>query len=149
MTKTEKEMYQKTVKWICNNLLLCEKTPPALSKKIKELAYDEDGNIIYTFEMIYYAAVKNANTIKYAFQNKDFKNQTHKVNYLMVVIANDVDNIKQKVIQYKREQSTIEEQIEQAQDLANHNLLYGSGRYIKKTQNIINERLDDLWQTQD
>ena len=102
---------------------------------------------MYTYQMILYAAMTHANEIKFAFQNKDFKNEQHKINYIMVVISNDMNRIKQKVLDYQREQDKAETYALNAQDLANSNLLHGGQRYVRKTENVIDERLEDLWTT--
>ena len=86
----------------------------------------------------------HANEIKWAFSNKEFKNENHKINYLMVVIGNDMNDIKNRVLERQREQQVATQQIESAQILADNNILLGSNRYIRKTEEV-NERLKELW----
>ena len=150
MDKEEKEMYEKTIDWINHNIFQYNNNmiaSPYLRKRIKELAYNKDGEQMYTFKMILYAVMTHADEIKWAFSNKDFKNESHKINYLMVVIGNDMNNIKSKVLEHQRQQQIATQQMENAQVLADNNVLLGSNRYIRKTEDI-SERLKDLWKTE-
>lgn len=147
MNTEEKEMYEKTINWIHCNIFQYNNSriaSPYLRKRIKELAYNSDGEQIYTFKMILYAVMTHANEIKWAFSNKEFKNENHKINYLMVIIGNDMNDIKNRVLERQREQQVATQQIESAQILADNNILLGSNRYIRKTEEV-NERLKELW----
>lgn len=150
MDKSEKVLYNKTVKWIHNNLLHYDDNQvisPYLRKRIKDLAYHNEEQI-YTYPMILYTAMTHANEINFAFQNKDFNDDKHKINYIMVVINNDINRVKQKVMDYERENVKADVYAEQAQQLADVNLLNGSERYVNKTEFINNERLNKLWMIQ-
>lgn len=148
MNNSEKDLYNKTVKWIHNNLLQYDDKQiisPMLRKRIKDLAYNKDGEQLYTFPMILYTAMTHAKEIKFAFSNKDFQDDKHKINYIMVVINNDINRVKQKVLDYQREQEKASVYVEDAQKLADNKMLNGSQRYINKTENIDSERLEKLW----
>jgi hypothetical protein len=76
--------------------------------------------------------------LKYTSQNV-FKNEQHKFNYIMVIIENNINDI---VLRLKNSQKqkekirAIDTDIIQRDDIA---------KYKKKTKEITNKRLNDLW----
>lgn len=121
-----------------------KKTPPCLKKKIVNLAFENDEQI-YTYEMIKYSFMLNSQKIKYALAHKEFSNEQHKVNYIMVIVANSMNDIKKRVRDAEIGNLKKELDVERATYLSQNDLLNGSQRYVRKTKEMNTERTKDLW----
>lgn len=121
-----------------------KKTPPCLKKKIENLAYENEEQI-YTYEMIKYSFMLNSEKIKYALSHKEFANEQHKINYIMVIVANSMNDIQKRVRDAEISNLKKELDVEQANYLSQNDLLNGSQRYVKKTKELNEERIKDLW----
>lgn len=148
MTKEEKKELNDLLNYVKNNILYysdTQKTPPFLKKKINELALGEDGVFNYTYKMILYSFMINKNRIEYAFNTKTFKTEKHKINYMMVVVANSMNDIKKKVNLNKKIQEQKNQTLDDAQYLAENNLLHGRDNYVRKTIELRSDEIDKLW----
>lgn len=121
-----------------------KKTPPCLKKKIENLAYENEEQI-YTYEMIKYSFMLNSQKIKTILSTKEFVSEQHKINYIMVIVANSMNDIKKRVHDSEIGNLHKEKDAEQAEYLSKNNLLEGSQRYVRKTQEMNKERIEDLW----
>ena len=95
--------------------------------------------------MILYSFMINKNRIEYAFNTKTFKTEKHKINYMMVVVANSMNDIKKKVNLNKKIQEQKNRTLDDAQYLAENNLLYGRDNYVRKTIELRSDEIDKLW----
>ena len=148
MTSEERKDLNNLITYIRDNILYysnTKKTPPLLKKKINSIALDEEGNFIYTYKMILYSFMINKSKIECAFSTKTFVDEKHKINYAFVIMANSLNDIKNKVIEKDRQRELSENNLYNAQYLSDNNVLYGSNRYKKKTVELRRDKVEDLW----
>lgn len=148
MTSEERKDLNNLITYIRDNILYysnTKKTPPLLKKKINSIALDEEGNFVYTYRMILYSFMINKSKIEYAFSTKTFADEKHKINYAFVIMANSLNDIKNKVIEKDRQKELSENNLYNAQYLSDNNVLYGSNRYTKKTVELRRDKVEDLW----
>lgn len=148
MTKEEKKDLDDLIIYIRDNILYysnTKKTPPLLKKKINSIALDENNNFIYTYRMILYSFMINKSKIEYAFNTKTFANEKHKINYMFVIVANSLNDIKNRVLEKERQKELSENNLYNAQYLSDNNVLYGSSKYTKKTVELRRDKVEDLW----
>lgn len=148
MTSEERKDLNNLITYIRDNILYyssTKKTPPLLKKKINSIALDEEGNFVYTYRMILYSFMINKSKIEYAFSTKTFADEKHKINYAFVIMANSLNDIKNKVIEKDRQKELSENNLYNAQYLSDNNVLYGSNKYTKKTVELRRDKVEDLW----
>lgn len=145
MTLQDKKELKELLNYIKNNILYVQKVPPLLRKKINELALDKDDNFIYTYKMILYSFMINKSKIEYAFNTKTFENEKHKINYMMVIVSNSMNDIKNKVLLNMKNQSYTVNDKQNAQMLADYNILHGSNKYVRKTKELNSDKVEELW----
>lgn len=121
------------------------KLSPYVSYKINELAF-EKTKMIYTYKMILYSFMINKKKIEYAFSTKVFTGEEHKINYMMIVVAKSMNDIKTKVLAYQKQEKIKEDNKNKSQYLQDNNVLNGSGNYVSKTADIVLKGDDDIWE---
>lgn len=100
------------------------------NKKIQPMASYSFETILTTFK------VKKLD-IMIALRNTKFKNEDHKVNYLMSIIENSINDIVMKA-------NRIEKESEKAEEIE-INIVENKAEYKKKTQKKNSKILNDLW----
>lgn len=148
MSKDERTTLNALLKYVAENILHYgseKKIPPLLRKKINALALDDDKNFIYTYKMILYSFMINKSKIEYAFSTKTFTDEKHKINYMMVIVSNSMNDIKNKVLLNEKAKQVSENDTTNAQYLAENNVLYGSDKYVRKTEELRSEKIEELW----
>lgn len=86
----------------------------------------------YSYKAIYETIKRCQSSLDYAFQYKEFKDINHKLNYIIVVIKNNIENV-YKDIQEKEKQAKIKEQeISNSQLLDNMVNVKGTGATKRK-----------------
>ena len=83
--------------------------------------------------MVLYSFMINKSKIEYAFSVKDFKDERHKINYMMVIVSNSMNDIKNKVVALQNLKEKNNDDINNAEYLNRNNVLHGSQKYVKKT----------------
>lgn len=79
------------------------KLPTLFYKRINELA-------IYGFEVVYNTIVNNESSITWALENKEFNSEVGKVQYIMAIVQNNINEeykIKQKQLKSQKENAKI------------------------------------------
>ena len=79
------------------------KLPTLFYKRINELA-------IYGFEVVYNTIVNNESSITWALENKEFNSEVGKVQYVMAIVQNNINEeykIKQKQLKSQKENAKI------------------------------------------
>ena len=149
MNQEEKKELKMLLDYIKSNIFHYgdnKKLPPILKKKINELALNENNEFVYTYKMILYSFMINKPKIEYAFSTKTFKNESHKINYMMVIVSNDMNSIKAQVESAQKHKDKLKNDITQAQYLSDNNVLKSEDRYVKKENSLLNsEVIKDLW----
>lgn len=70
--------------------------PTILTKKLKELEF-------YGYDVINRTIDKAYNSIQYAIQHKDFKNDVGKISYIFAIIKNNINDVYKQVVQEEKE----------------------------------------------
>lgn len=70
--------------------------PTVLTKKLKELEF-------YGYDVINRTIDKAYNSIQYAIQHKDFKNDIGKISYIFAIIKNNINDVYKQTVQQEKE----------------------------------------------
>lgn len=76
--------------------------PTVLTKKLKELEF-------YGYDVINRTIDKSYNSIQYAIQHKDFKNDVGKISYIFAIIKNNINDVYKQVVQEEKKSETVYE----------------------------------------
>lgn len=74
--------------------------PTVLTKKLKELEF-------YGYDVINRTIDKTYNSIQYAIQHKDFKNDVGKISYIFAIIKNNINDVYKQVVQEEKKSETV------------------------------------------
>lgn len=74
--------------------------PTVLTKKLKELEF-------YGYDVINRTIDKAYNSIQYAIQHKDFKNDIGKISYIFAIIKNNINDVYKQVVQEEKRSETV------------------------------------------
>ena len=114
-------------------------------QRLKGLRYGQyirnnNTNILsdYPFDIILFTFKICRPQIIYILTHKDFKDERHKVNYIMKIVESNINDVQNRVNNAKKSSNKITE-------LEQDNLGYEGASYTKKTKEKKNDRLDKLW----
>lgn len=148
MTSIEKEQWNKLYQYVKKEILLYDDSqsiPPSLVLRLKGLAkgkYIENKKIEdkadYTYEIVLYTFQICKPTIMNVISNKTFQNENNKFNYICKIVENNLNDVYLRVNKAKRSEENIE-------NLDTKILLHDGSKYVKKTEELKNKKLDDLW----
>ena len=105
------------------------------NKNIQNQAHYEYTDILMTFKI-------NKYKILNAIKTTTFKDETHKFNFIMKIIENDINNV---VDMIKRKEKS-EEKSQQVNVIGDSINIDNKAEYKKKTNKTTNKLLKDLWQ---
>jgi len=74
--------------------------PTVLTKKLKELEF-------YGYDVINRTIDKAYNSIQYAIQHKDFKNDIGKISYIFAIIKNNINDVYKQIVQEEKRSETV------------------------------------------
>lgn len=74
--------------------------PTVLTKKLKELEF-------YGYDVINRTIDKAYNSIQYAIQHKNFKNDVGKISYIFAIIKNNINDVYKQVVQEEKKSETV------------------------------------------
>lgn len=74
--------------------------PTVLTKKLKELEF-------YGYDVINRTIDKAYNSIQYAIQHKEFKNDVGKISYIFAIIKNNINDVYKQVVQEEKRSETV------------------------------------------
>lgn len=148
MTSIEKEQWDKLYQYVKNEILLYDSSqsiPSSLVLRLKGLTkgkYIENRNIgdkaDYSYEVVLYTFQICKPSIMSAIANKVFESESNKFNYICKIVENNINDV------YLRVQKT--QKSEEKIDKLDTNILsHSGGEYQKKTEELKNERLNELW----
>ena len=73
-----------------------------------------------------------------ALSSKTFENESYKFNYICKIVENNINDVYLRVMKAKKSEESIQKM---DTDILSHN----GGTYQKKTEELKNERLKELW----
>ncbi len=148
MTDAEKEQWDKLYKYVKKEILFYDDSqsiPPSLVLRLKGLAkgkYIENRKIKdkanYSFEVILYTFKICGPAVLKAISNKEFENEKNKFNYICKIVENNINDVYSRLIKIKSSDDKIN-------SLDINVLSHKVGKYQKKTEDIKNKRLNELW----
>lgn len=148
MTSVEKEHWDKLYQYVRKEILLYDDSqsiPSNLVLRLKGLLkgkYIENKNIPdkadYSYEIILYTFQICKPEIMRAISNKVFSTESQKFNYVCKIVENNINDVYLRVKKLEKSDEKIDKL---DTDILSHN----RGKYQKKTEEIKNKRLDELW----
>lgn len=107
--------------------------PTVLTKKLKELEF-------YGYDVINRTIDKAHNSIQYAIQHKDFKNDVGKISYIFAIIKNNINDVYKQVLREEKIKEKQKNQTDHFEPISELELMnIGS----KKKANDISEFLEE------
>ena len=86
----------------------------------------------YSYRAIYETILRNKNKLDYAFENKEFKNIEHKLNYIMVVIRNNIEEVQKEIEEKEKLTISKEKELLETRILESINEIKRAGATKKK-----------------
>jgi hypothetical protein len=107
------------------------KFPTSFTKKLKELKES------YSYVEVKYAIFKLEQNLVWAVENKEFQSDYNKVNYLMAIVQNNINQYRKELNEINKKQMVMQKSNDSDLSAINDN------RIIKRTQRIdMSELLD-------
>lgn len=97
-----------------------------------------NGESKYPIKSVLIAFQINKNKILNSIQGKNFTNEISQMRYICKIIENDIPNIYMRLKNAEKAQESI-------QNIDTDILSHNGGTYQKKTEDLKNERLNELW----
>lgn len=148
MTSVEKEQWDKLYQYVKNEILLYDSSqsiPSSLVLRLKGLTkgkYLENRNIEdkadYSYEIVLYTFQICKPSIMSAITGKTFKTEANKFNYICKIVENNINDVYLRVEKAKQSEEKIEK-------VDTNILSHNGGVYKKKTEELKNKRLNELW----
>lgn len=148
MTSIEKEQWDKLYQYVKKEILLYDNSqsiPSSFVLRLKGLTkgkYIENKNIDdradYSYEIILYTFQICKPAIMSALSSKTFENESYKFNYICKIVENNINDVYLRVMKAKKSEESI-------QKMDTNILSHNGGTYQKKTEELKNERLKELW----
>ena len=101
------------------------------NKNIKDKADYSFKIILYTFQIC-------KPSIMQALSTKTFQNEMNKFNYICKIVENSINDVYLRLDKVKKSEETIN-------SIDTNVLSHQSGKYQKKTEDVKNKRLNELW----
>lgn len=93
----------------------------------------------YPYEVIRLTFALKKDSIQYAIRTKDFKDEKHKINYIMTIVESSLNDVYKSYMNMKNQQKKNEQKVE---DISSDT----TNRYVQKTKTNLDDKLKDLWQ---
>lgn len=148
MTSVEKEQWNELYHYVKKEILLYDDSqsiPSSFVLRLKGLTkgkYLENKNIKdkanYSYQIILYTFQICKPSIMSAINNKVFANEQNKFNYICKIVENNINDVYMRVEKSRKSEENIKLL---DTDILSHN----GGVYQKKTEDLQNKRLDELW----
>ena len=148
MTSIEKEQWDKLYQYVKKEILLYDDSqsiPSNLILRLKGLTkgkYMENRNTEdkadYSYEIILYTFQICKPSIMSALASRTFDNESYKFNYICKIVESNINDVYLRVMKAKKTEENIE-----AMDTSI--LSHDGGKYQKKTEELKNKRLNELW----
>lgn len=148
MTSIEKEQWDKLYQYVKTEILLYDSSqsiPSGLVLRLKGLAkgkYIENRSIgdkaDYSYEIVLYTFQICKPSIMSAISNKIFESESSKFHYICKIVENNINDVYLRVQRAKKSEENIDK-------LDTNILSHNGGGYQKKTGELRNKRLNELW----
>ena len=148
MTSIEMEQWDKLYQYVKKEILLYDDSqsiPSSLVLRLKGLTkgkYIENKSIEdkadYSYEIILYTFQICKPSIMSALTNRTFDNESYKFNYICKIVENNINDVYSRVNKAKKTEENIK-------SMDTSNLSHSGGSYQKKTEELKNKRLNELW----
>lgn len=148
MTSIQKEQWDKLYHYVKKEILAYDDSqsiPSNLVLRLKGLTtgkYMENRNqedkADYSYEIILYTFQICKQSIMKALANKTFDSETSKFNYICKIVENNINDVYLRVERSKKSN-------EETQSVSTEIFDYDGSSYQKKTEELKNKRLDELW----
>jgi len=147
MTNVEKDSWDKLYQYVKKEILIYDDSqsiPSSLVLRLKGLTkgkYIENKNIEdmanYSYEVVLYTFQICKSSIFKSISNKTFENEQYKFNYICKIVENNINDVYLRVEKSKHSEEII--------NMVDTNILNCDGIYLKKTEEINNKNLNELW----
>lgn len=148
LTPLEIEQFDKLYQYVRSEILLYDKSQSLPSSQVLRLKGMAKGKFIenkhvddkadYSYEIILYTFQICKPTIMTAIASKIFESENQKFNYICKIVENNLNDVYLRVKNARKGD-------EKVQMLNVENLAHHSADYIQKTEEIVNEKLEELW----
>ncbi len=148
MTSVEKEQWSKLYQYVKKEILMYDDSqsiPSSLVLRLRGLTNGKyiDNNKIenkanYSFQIILYTFQICKPSIMKALQTKVFDDEKSKFNYICKIVENNINDVYMRVQKVNKSEENIEM-------LDTGILSHNGGKYQKKTVEVKNKKLDELW----
>lgn len=148
MSSVEKEQWDKLYQYVKKEILMYDSSQSIPSNFVLRLRglikgkYIDNKNIEdkanYSYEIVLYTFQICKPTIMKALTTKTFENESYKFNYICKIVENSINDVYLRVNKTKKTEENI-------QSLDTNALSHNGGVYQKKTEEIKNKRLNELW----
>ena len=148
MTSVEKQQWEELYRYVKKEILLYDDSqsiPSSFVLRLKGLTkgkYLENKNIKdkanYSYQIILYTFQICKPSIMNAISNKTFKSEQYKFNYICKIVENNINDVYMRIQKAKKAEENI-------QSLDTNILSHNGGIYQKKTKELRNKRLNELW----
>ena len=148
MTSIEIEQWDKLYQYVKKEILMYDDSqsiPSSLVLRLKGLTkgkFIENRSIQdradYSYEIVLYTFQICKPSIMNAIASKTFETETNKFNYICKIVENNINDVYLRVEKAKRSEEKIEK-------VDTNILSHNGGVYQKKTEEIKNQRLNELW----
>lgn len=107
--------------------------PTVLTKKLKELEF-------YGYDVINRTIDKTYNSIQYAIQHKDFKNDIGKISYIFAIIKNNINDVYRQVLREEKIKEKQKTQTDYFESISESELMnIGSKKKAKDISEFLEE----------
>ena len=148
MTSIEKEQWDKLYQYVKKEILLYDDSqsiPSNLILRLKGLTkgkYMENRNTEdkadYSYEIILYTFQICKPSIMNALASRTFDSESYKFNCICKIVENNINDVYLRVMKAKKTEEDIE-------SMDTSILSHDGGKYQKKTEELKNKRLNELW----
>ena len=148
MTSIEKEQWNELYEYVKKEILMYDNSqsiPSNFVLRLKGLTkgkYIDNKNIEdranYSYKTVLYTFQICKPSIMSALTTKTFENESYKFNYICKIVENNINDVYLRLNKVKKAEENI-------QSLDTNVLSHNGGVYQKKTEELKNKRLSELW----
>ena len=148
MTSIEKEQWDRLYQYVKKEILMYDDSqsiPPNLVLRLKGLTtgvliYNkrEKEKANYTYDTVLYTFQICKPKIMEVLSRKTFENERQKFNYICRIVENNLNDVYLRLKKINKSDDEI-------QSVDTSIISHDGGKYQKKTEEMKNKRLDDLW----
>lgn len=148
MTETEKEQWNNLYQYVKKEILMYDNTQSIPSNLILRLKGLSKGKYMenrlqkdkanYSYEIILYAFQISKPAIMSAIKDKTFDTEMQKFNYICKIVENNINDVYIRL-------NNVKASVRKTQNIDTKIFENKGGKYSKKTVDVTNPKLKDLW----